>query len=259
MSAPPQTRPLSYLIVSFIVSLIVSSGKSSLILALFRLVEPCGGSIVIDGLDVSSLGLAALRKAITIIPQVRCSPLMTCLACKCSPQRAAPSFHRTRRCTRARSRIIWTPSGATRPRRSRRRFRCHPIGQRSAFRGPPDCLLDCLLLCLPDRERSGLRCRRSGFHRAGCMRRWRPRAPISHLESARCLLLIATDYLALPLLTSLTKPSTHFVMSSGGGPHSCSASRARCSRGARSSCLTKRRPIWMRTRTRASNACSGAR
>ena len=46
-----------------------SSGKSSLILALFRLVEPCGGSIVIDGLDVSSLGLAALRKAITIIPQ----------------------------------------------------------------------------------------------------------------------------------------------------------------------------------------------
>jgi ATP-binding cassette subfamily C (CFTR/MRP) protein 1 len=48
-----------------------SSGKSSLILALFRLVEPCGGSIVIDGLDVSSLGLAALRKAITIIPQVR--------------------------------------------------------------------------------------------------------------------------------------------------------------------------------------------
>jgi ABC-type multidrug transport system fused ATPase/permease subunit len=60
-----------YLIVSLIVPLIVTSGKSSLILALFRLVEPCGGSIVIDGLDVSSLGLAALRKAITIIPQVR--------------------------------------------------------------------------------------------------------------------------------------------------------------------------------------------
>ena len=205
-----------------------SSGKSSLILALFRLVEPCGGSIVIDGLDVGSLGLAALRKAITIIPQVRCSPLMTCLACKCSPQRAAPSFHRTRHCTRARSRIIWTPSGATRPRRSRRRFRCDPIGQRSAFRGPPDCLL----LCLPDRERSGLRCRRSGFHRAGCMRRWRPRAPISHLESARCLLLIATDYLALPLLTSLTKPSTHFVISSGGGVLTAALLRARAAREA---------------------------
>ena len=225
---------------SLIVSLIVSSGKSSLILALFRLVEPCGGSIVIDGLDVSSLGLAALRKAITIIPQVRCSPLMTCLACKRSPQRAAPSFHRTRRCTRARSRIIWTPSGATRPRRSRRRFRCHPIGQRSAFRGPLDrlldCLLDCLLLCLPDHERSGRRCRRSGFHRAGCMRRWRPRAPISHLESARCLLLIATDCLALPLLTSLTKPSTHFVISSFrrfvGGVLTAALLRARAAREA---------------------------
>ena len=45
------------------------AGKSSLILALFRLVEPSGGSISIDGVDVASLGLDRMRAAMTIIPQ----------------------------------------------------------------------------------------------------------------------------------------------------------------------------------------------
>ncbi len=48
------------------------AGKSSLTLALFRIIEPAGGSILIDGIDVSTLGLEDLRSKITIIPQVQC-------------------------------------------------------------------------------------------------------------------------------------------------------------------------------------------
>ena len=45
------------------------AGKSTLVLALFRLVEPASGSILIDGHDVAGLGLRTLRRAMTIIPQ----------------------------------------------------------------------------------------------------------------------------------------------------------------------------------------------
>ena len=37
--------------------------------ALYRLVELSSGSITIDGVDVSKIGLADLRKALAIIPQ----------------------------------------------------------------------------------------------------------------------------------------------------------------------------------------------
>jgi len=45
------------------------AGKSTLILALFRLVEPTSGSITVDGVDTLKMGLRTLRRAITIIPQ----------------------------------------------------------------------------------------------------------------------------------------------------------------------------------------------
>ena len=45
------------------------AGKSSLVLALFRLVEPSSGTIRIDGHVVLSMPLDRLRRAITIIPQ----------------------------------------------------------------------------------------------------------------------------------------------------------------------------------------------
>ncbi|KAJ1562778.1 hypothetical protein HK096_003457 [Nowakowskiella sp. JEL0078] len=45
------------------------AGKSSLTLALFRMIEPTEGKIVIDGFDVTSLGLFDLRSRLTIIPQ----------------------------------------------------------------------------------------------------------------------------------------------------------------------------------------------
>ncbi|XP_020522199.1 LOW QUALITY PROTEIN: ABC transporter C family member 10 [Amborella trichopoda] len=45
------------------------SGKTTLISALFRLIEPVGGRILVDGLDISKIGLHDLRSHFGIIPQ----------------------------------------------------------------------------------------------------------------------------------------------------------------------------------------------
>ncbi|OCL06061.1 P-loop containing nucleoside triphosphate hydrolase protein [Glonium stellatum] len=45
------------------------AGKSSVMVALFRMVELAGGSIVIDGIDINSVGLKDLRGRLSIIPQ----------------------------------------------------------------------------------------------------------------------------------------------------------------------------------------------
>jgi len=45
------------------------SGKTSLLMSFFRLLEPESGHITIDGINISTLGLSDLRSRIAIIPQ----------------------------------------------------------------------------------------------------------------------------------------------------------------------------------------------
>ena len=46
------------------------AGKSTLTLALFRILERAGGRIMVDGVDIAKIGLQDLRSRLTIIPQV---------------------------------------------------------------------------------------------------------------------------------------------------------------------------------------------
>ena len=49
------------------------AGKSSIMAALFRLVKPPAGLVLVNGVDTAHLGLRRLRSGLSIIPQVRCA------------------------------------------------------------------------------------------------------------------------------------------------------------------------------------------
>ena len=51
-------------------SVCTGAGKTSVINTIFRLMELDEGSISVDGVNIAKLGLAQLRNAMAIIPQV---------------------------------------------------------------------------------------------------------------------------------------------------------------------------------------------
>lgn len=44
-------------------------GKSTLAMSLFRFVEPSEGQILVDGVDITNVGLSSLRQNVTLIAQ----------------------------------------------------------------------------------------------------------------------------------------------------------------------------------------------
>lgn len=56
-------------------SSLAGCGKSTLMMALFRIVEPAGGAIIIDGVNTAVLGLRDLRSRLSVVPQVSCELL----------------------------------------------------------------------------------------------------------------------------------------------------------------------------------------
>ncbi|KAF7347593.1 P-loop containing nucleoside triphosphate hydrolase protein [Mycena venus] len=69
---PPVLRNLSFILKpSEKVGVVgrTGSGKSTLALSLLRMVEPVGGKIIVDGVDISRIGLEDLRTRITIVSQ----------------------------------------------------------------------------------------------------------------------------------------------------------------------------------------------
>ena len=106
------------------------AGKSTLMVALFRLVEPASGAIRVDGVDLLHLGLARARQATTIIPQ---EPILVRAADRSGSKRGPVAGPVARlleiQCMQARWHACWR-SDACRPGGT-------PVGDPMQIRRPP--------------------------------------------------------------------------------------------------------------------------
>ena len=78
------------------------SGKSTLAMSILRFVDPVEGRIVIDGIDISTIGIHDLRSRLTFIPQVSALARMF--------HALLTKYSRTLRFSREQSERISTPS-----------------------------------------------------------------------------------------------------------------------------------------------------
>ena len=60
-------------------------GKSTLMMALKRIVEPSGGRILVDGIDVAGVSLADLRSRLALVPQVQARTERDCVPGNINP------------------------------------------------------------------------------------------------------------------------------------------------------------------------------
>lgn len=97
------------------------SGKSTLALSFFRFLYQEGGSIAIDGLDISKLSLLTLRERLTILPQgtlnadevVVIASLVVIVSCFFAMDKTLTYAQRLN-CSPAQCETTWTHSGNTR-------------------------------------------------------------------------------------------------------------------------------------------------
>ena len=101
-------------------------GKSTLALALFRIVESQRGSIHIDGVDVGSIGTFDLRSRIALVPQVRLVPVPPARVQRGHAGHLA--FSRTERCAPSQScRLMWSLVPAPGPSTGVWLLACHAL------------------------------------------------------------------------------------------------------------------------------------